>query len=393
MQPLSPSPVLSNGEALAAAEASPAEVAQLAQRAAAVRDHAYGRTLTFSPKVFLPLTNLCRNRCDYCSFRKSPGDAGAWTMTHAEVDSWLARAREEACVEALFCLGDKPEGAFSAYRNTLAEIGHASTVEYLAWAAQAALERGLLPHTNAGVLSRDEMAALRPTNVSLGLMLENISPRLCEKGMPHHRAPDKRPERRVRMIEQAGELAIPFTTGILIGIGETRRERIESLLAIRDLHARSGHIQEVIVQNFTPRPEIVLHALAEQPDLEMQHALALARLILPAEISVQAPPNLNPRRTQLLIDAGLNDFGGISPVTPDYINPRHPWPHLARLAASCAAAGFALRPRLPVYPRYLADPRWVDARLAEPVRRARERMERAGYFAEPDSSAPSAQLS
>jgi FO synthase len=277
-------------------------------------------------------------------------------------------------VEALFCLGDKPEGAFSAYRRTLDTLGHGSTVDYLVWAGEHALERELLPHTNAGVLSAAEMLRLRASNVSLGLMLENISPRLCEKGMPHHRAPDKRPDRRMRMIMEAGELAIPFTTGILIGIGETRRERIESLLAIREAHEKHGHIQEVIVQNFTPRPGIVMEEIDEQADQEMAHAVAMARLILPPEISVQAPPNLNPARTALLIRAGINDFGGISPVTPDYINPRHPWPHLVVLSQACAELGFELRPRLPIYPRYAEQDRFLDERLREPTRRAAQRV-------------------
>jgi len=380
-------PALSDDAALALANADAAGIERLSHRAAALRDATYGSTLTFSPKVFLPLTNLCRNRCDYCSFRKSPGDVGAWTMTHAQVQAWLAQGRDQGCVEALYCLGDKPEGAFSAYRETLATLGHASTVEYLDWGGRAALAQGLLPHTNAGVLTYEDMLRLRQTNVSLGLMLENISPRLCEKGMPHHRAPDKRPERRVRMLEQAGELAIPFTTGILIGIGETRRERVESLLAIRALHLRYGHIQEVIVQNFTPRPEISMHAVAEQADLEMQHAVAMARLILPLEISLQAPPNLNPLRTRMLLRAGINDFGGISPVTPDYINPRHPWPHLSRLAEACAAAGFELRARLPIYDRFLVRPGYLDDALREPVLRARERLECASFAATAPSRA------
>lgn len=361
---------LSASSALALADADRSATERLMARASAVRDARYGRTLTFSPKVFLPLTNLCRNRCDYCSFRKSPGDAGEWTMTHDELDGWLVRAAAQGCVEALFCLGDKPEGAFSAYRRTLATLGHDSTVGYLVWAAGRALALGLLPHTNAGVLTREEMLRLRPLNVSLGLMLENVSPRLCDKGMPHHRAPDKRPERRLAMMREAGELRIPFTTGILIGIGETRRERVESLLAIAELHAAHGHIQEVIVQNFTPRPGIVMHEVDEQDDLEMAHAVALARLILPSEVSVQAPPNLNPRRTELLVRAGINDFGGISPVTPDYINPRHPWPQLLALTEACDALGFRLRPRLPIYPRYLDDPSFIDARLRAPALRA-----------------------
>jgi FO synthase len=312
-------------------------------------------------------------------------------MTHAEVESALGRARAQGCVEALFCLGDKPEGAFGAYRLQLAERGHGDTVDYLEWAGRRALELGLLPHTNAGVLSASDMERLRPVNVSLGLMLENVSPRLCEPGMPHHRAPDKRPAVRLRMLEQAGELRIPFTTGILIGIGETRRERAESLLAIRALHRRYGHIQEVIVQNFTPRPGVPMAETAEPDDLEMAHAVALARLILDPEISVQSPPNLNPSRTALLLRAGINDFGGISPVTPDYINPRHPWPHLESFARACADAGFRLQPRLPIYPQYAARSSFLDAQLHIPVADAAHRLRRAAgagqLLAEPSAAA------
>src|SRR5262245_37895039 len=347
------------------------------QRAAALRDARYGDTLTFSPKVFLPLTNLCRNRCDYCSFRKSPGDAGAWTMNQAELRSWIGRGREQGCIEALFCLGDKPERAFSAYRAELQALGQESTVSYLDWAGRYALSQGLLPHTNAGILSRQDMQLLRGCNVSLGLMLENISPRLCEKGMPHHRAPDKRPAVRVRMIEEAGELAIPFTTGILVGIGETRVERVQSLLAIRDLHRRFGHVQEVIVQNFTPRPEIVMADSPQADDDEMAHAVAMARAILDPEVSVQSPPNLNPARTALLLRAGINDFGGISPVTPDFINPRHPWPQLAALGAACRAEGFNLRPRLPIYDRYLERGEFLSPELRPFVAAAAQRL--AGF--------------
>jgi FO synthase len=363
-----------SAEQLEWADAQGDAIAQLMQRASDVRDRRYGRTVTFSPKVFLPLTNLCRNRCDYCSFRKSPGQRGEWTMTHDDVHGALTRAQAQGCIEALFCLGDKPEGAFSAYRRTLATIGHDSTVDYLEWAGRQALDRDLLPHTNAGVLDRDDMVRLRPLNVSLGLMLENVSPRLCEKGMPHHRAPDKRPERRLRMLREAGELRIPFTTGLLIGIGETRRERLQTLLAIAELHREYGHIQEVIVQNFTPRPEVAMQDVAEQPDLEMAHAVALARLVLPADVSVQAPPNLNPERTAMLLRAGVNDFGGISPVTPDYINPRHPWPHLQRFEQDCAQQGFALRPRLPIYDAFIDGPDFLDAALRTATERTRQRL-------------------
>jgi len=327
------------------------------------RDRTWGEVLTFSPKVFLPLTNLCRNRCDYCSFRKSPGDPGEWTMSPAEVETALDRASATGCVEALFCLGDTPETGFGAYRRLLSGWGFSSTVDYLEWAARMALDRGLLPHTNAGILGRSALERLRRVNVSFGLMLENVSDRLCEPGQPHFRAPDKRPTVRLKMTQQAGELRIPFTSGLLIGIGETWKERLETILAIREVHREHGHIQEVIVQNFRAQSNMVMSAQPEPDELEVAVALALTRLLLPDDISVQAPPNLSPASVALLIDAGLNDWGGISPLTPDYINPEHPWPHLDRLADTCAAKGFELKPRLPVYPKYVKDPDWLDEGL------------------------------
>jgi FO synthase len=365
---------LSDEDALELAARDDVPGAALRAAAAERRDRAFGRRVTFSPKVFLPLTNLCRNRCDYCSFRKSPGDEGEWTMRRDEVLAWLDRAAAQGCGEALFCLGDTPEAAFGAYRQTLAALGFASTVEYLHWSGERALERGLLPHTNAGVLDDAEMARLKEVNVSLGLMLENVSPRLCQPGMPHHKAPDKRPEKRLAMIDGAGRLQIPFTTGILVGIGETRRERVESLLAIRRLHRAHGHIQEVIVQNFRA-VEGTAMARAAEPDEELVvDALALARLILDDDVSLQAPPNLNPASTEALLGAGLNDFGGISPVTPDYINPRHPWPHLVELEQACTRLGFQLRPRTPIYERFVTRPGFLDARLLAPTRALEARL-------------------
>lgn len=333
--------------------------------------------LTFSPKVFLPLTNLCRNRCDYCSFRRSWGQKGAETFSHETTLMWLGRGEAQGCVEALFCLGDTPESEFPEYAAQLASWGHGSTVDYIDWAGRQALARGLLPHTNAGVLSPADIARLRATNVSQGLMLENISPRLCEPGMVHRNAPDKHPQKRMAMLRAAGELKVPFTTGVLLGIGETQAEIVDSLLAIRELHLEFGHIQEVIVQNFRARPRIPMHEAPEPDDIEIARNVALARLILPAEVSVQAPPNLNPHATRLLIDAGINDFGGISPVTPDYINPIHPWPHLIDLELECRAAGFALRPRLPVYPGHLERPGFVEPGLLPAVAAAQARLDSA----------------
>lgn len=368
---------LTDEEALTFADLPGGELGALLEAASAVRDRHFGRRITYSPKVFLPLTNLCRNHCDYCSFRRSPGQDGAWTMSPDEVKSWLERGRELGCAEALFCLGDTPETAFSAYRRTLGDFGHDSTVSYLHWAGRLALDLGLLPHTNAGILTLEDMARLKEVNVSLGLMLENISPRLCLPGMPHHRAPDKRPARRMTMLAQAGQLRIPFTTGILIGIGETRRERVESLLAIRRVHREHGHIQEIIVQNFRTQPGIPMHGAPEPGDYEIAHSVALARLILAPEVSVQAPPNLNPDATRLLLEAGIDDFGGISPVTPDYINPGHPWPHVDALAEACARAGHTLWPRLCIYERFLARPGFLMPALLPAVRAVGQRLARA----------------
>ena len=375
---VAPGETLSDCDALELADVEGRRLDELLEAAAAVRDRAWGRRVTFSPKVFLPLTNLCGNHCDYCSFRRSPRQAGAWTMSPAEVREWLDRAHEQGCSEALFCLGDKPERSFPSYRAELAALGFDGTVDYLCFASRLALERDLLPHTNAGVLSEDDMRRLRPVNVSLGLMLENVSERLCEPGMPHHRAPDKRPELRIAMIDAAGRLRIPFTTGVLVGIGETRRERVESLLAIRELYRRYGHVQEVIVQNFTPRPQVRMKGVAEPVDAEMARTVALARMILDADVSVQAPPNLNPHRTSLLLDAGINDFGGISPVSPDYISPRHPWPRLDELGDACAARGFELGPRVAVYDSFLKKDGFVDPMLVPTVQRERQRLRTAG---------------
>jgi len=363
---------LGASEALALADLPAAQLPDLMARARARRDGAWGSVVTYSPKVFLPLTNLCRNRCDYCSFRRSPGDAGEWTMSPDEVVRSLRSARAAGCVEALFCLGDRADG-WKSYRDLLQSWGHEDTVAYLRWAAEAALAEGLLPHTNAGILSREDMAVLRPVNVSLGLMLESVSERLCERGGPHHGAPDKRPAVRIGMTREAGTLRVPFTSGVLLGIGETARERVQTLLEIRRLHAEHGHIQEVIVQNFRAGPLTPMASSPEPEAPEVLHAVCMARLILPDDVSVQAPPNLNPGATAALLSAGLNDFGGVSPITPDFINPGHAWPHLERLEREVAQAGFTLRPRLPVYDRYCSTA-WLDDRLQGPVGAARARL-------------------
>jgi 7,8-didemethyl-8-hydroxy-5-deazariboflavin synthase CofG subunit len=331
--------------------------------AGGVRDAYWGSTVTYSPKVFLPVTNLCRDRCTYCTFRKDPDDPDAWTMLPDDVAVWSSRGRAMGCIEALMCLGDKPELAFRGYRATLAELGHRTTAEYVQRACRIALDCGLLPHTNAGILSREEMTRLRLVNVSLGLMLESVSPRLRGRGQVHQWAPDKEPAVRLAMLREAGELRIPFTTGLLIGIGETLAERVDTLLAIREVHHTYDHVQEVIVQNFRAKPTIPL-ADATEPDApDLARTIAIARLLLDPEVSVQAPPNLSPDDHALLLRAGLNDWGGISPLTPDYVNPEARWPHVTALAATCRAAGYRLAERLPIYPRYVARPGWLDPSL------------------------------
>ncbi len=309
-----------------------------------------GVDVTFSRNVFLPLTNLCRDRCAYCTFAKLPDDPAAKSYELADVAEVVRGAARAGCIEALFCLGDKPEVAYRPHRDWLRARGFASTAEYLVEACRVAFAGGMLPHTNAGVLSREEMEALRPWNASMGLMLETTSERLRQKGGAHYYAPDKDPARRIRMHEEAGELGIPFTTGLLLGIGETAAERVDTLLVIRDLAERHGHIQEVIVQPFHPKPDTPMRGVAPLTNEEVAGWVALARLILGPDMNVQAPPNLAPDALELLLSAGLNDWGGVSPVTVDFINPEAPWPTLRALRERTEATGARLRERLPVYP-------------------------------------------
>jgi len=349
-----------------------APLAELTAEASAIRDTTYGRIVTYSRKVFIPLTKLCRDVCHYCTFAERPRAGHAAYLSPDEVLA-IARAGAAAgCTEALFTLGDKPELRYRTAREALAERGHTSTIGYLREMCALVLrENGLLPHVNPGVMTRDEIAALREVSASQGLMLESVSTRLCQSGGVHYGSPDKLPEYRLETIRTAGELAVPFTTGILIGIGETRAERLESLIAIRDLHRSGGHIQEVIVQNFRAKPDTRL-ANAAEPDLEdLLWSIAAARLILPPEVHVQAPPNLSPGVYQRLIEAGIDDWGGVSPVTPDHVNPEAPWPEIEALAARTASTGKILVPRLPVYPAYaFAADSWLAPALATAVRRA-----------------------
>ena len=326
----------------------------LMRAAAQLRDQHKGRVVTFSPKIFVPLTNLCRDFCGYCTFRKAPDEPGAKTMTLDEVLRVVRQGKVLGCTEVLFSLGDKPEAIYPEMKLFLAEHGHRRTLDYLYEACQIVLqETELLPHINPGVMSRRDLLRLREVSASMGLMLESTSDRLLMVAGAHHNAPDKKPAVRLRTLEEAGKLHIPFTTGILIGIGETWDERIDALIAIRDLHARYGHIQEVIVQNFRSKPTIPMRRHPNATRNDMLATIAVARLILGGEMNIQAPPNLTPDGYELYLKAGINDWGGVSPLTPDFINPEAPWPELRLLQKKSAEAGFELKARLPVYPEYI----------------------------------------
>jgi FO synthase len=327
--------------------------------------------VTYSPKVFVPLTKLCRDVCHYCTFAQPPRRGERAYMTADEVLAVARAGAEAGCHEALFTLGDKPELRYRAARDELAALGCGTTIEYLARMAELVLsEAGLLPHLNPGVMTRAELELLRPVSASMGLMLESTSLRLAEKGMPHHGSPDKLPAARLETIRLAGELAVPFTTGILIGIGDTREERLEALEAIAALHARYGHVQEVIVQNFRAKPGT---RMADHPEPSLDELIWTARAareVLPADVHLQVPPNLSYDEFPRLLESGIDDWGGVSPVTIDHVNPEAPWPEIERLRAATEAHGFELAPRLPIYPEFVAGlGRWADPRVAREVLR------------------------
>ena len=358
------------GAALRLIRCSDDDLSALLAAARAAKERFKPGGITYSRKVFLPLTNLCRDYCGYCTFRRDPGDPGAHTMTPDEVLA-VARAGEKlGCTEALFSLGDKPELLFLEMRETLRHLGYKSTLHYLEAMCELVLrETSLLPHPNPGLLSAEWIARLAAVSPSMGLMLETTNNALLAPGAAHDNAPDKVPAKRLRTIEDAGRQNVPFTTGLLIGIGESLEDRVDTLLAIRDLHERYGHIQEVIVQNFRVKPAIAMSQWPEPSHGEMLRAVAVARLILP-NVNIQAPPNLSAPYYEDLADAGINDWGGISPLTPDYINPEKPWPHLEHLRQRTEAKGFALQQRLPVYPEFLPAVLSKPGLLSEKLRAA-----------------------
>jgi FO synthase len=335
----------------------------LLSTASSLRNDGHGATITYSKKVFVPVTTMCRDTCTYCTFVKPPGNGGEY-LEPEDVLAIVKAGDELGCTEALLTLGDRPEDKWPQAREFLTEHGASSTLDYVVMMSELIRsESGLFPHANPGIMDRESIASLRKTNVSMGLMLENISDRLTEPGMPHHNCPDKVPAVRVETIREAGRQNVPFTTGILVGIGETAEEIVDSLFALRSLQAEFGHLQEFIIQNFRAKADTRMRNAPEPSMPFFVRVVALARWILGAEANLQVPPNLTDD-FGVYLDAGINDWGGVSPLTIDWVNPEAPWPQLERLEAVTSAHGFTLRPRLPVYPEYLTA-RWIDTDLFE----------------------------
>lgn len=342
----------------------------LLETAGAVRDHFKGRSVSYSRKVFIPLTHLCRDYCGYCTFRSDPQAGVQPYMMPEEVLAVAEAGRRAGCKEALFSLGDQPELVFPEAKEFLKKLGFSRTLEYLAAMSELVLEKtGLLPHSNPGLMGEEDLRRLRETNVSVGLMLESASPRLGRPGGAHWKAPDKVPSLRIRTIESAGRLSMAFTTGILIGIGETHEERVDALLAIHSANKKYGHIQEVIVQPFRVKPDIRMAQAPEPSKQDLQRTIAVARLILGGRMNLQSPPNLLSKDYPDLLQAGINDWGGISPVTKDFINPEAAWPQISSLAARSADAGFVLRERLAIYPEFSSRAEFVHSRLQPHLRK------------------------
>jgi 7,8-didemethyl-8-hydroxy-5-deazariboflavin synthase CofG subunit len=353
---------VSRGEAYELIRAEGPDLDYLFGAAAKVRRQRTGRVITYSRKVFIPLTNLCRDTCGYCTFVRDPDDPHAHTMTPDEVLAVAEAGRRAGCKEALFSLGERPELRYPAYRHWLEDRGYQSTIDYLAAMCRVVFEEtGLLPHANPGTMSWEEIEKLRPFSPSMGMMLESVSKRLLRAGQAHHACPDKVPAARLHTLETAGELGVPFTTGILIGIGETLDERVDALLAIRDIHLRYGNIQEVIVQNFRAKPNTRFARWPEPEPLDLVRTAAVARLIFGNDVNLQIPPNLTPDQYGYLLRSGINDWGGISPVTLDHINPEKAWPEVRKLREVTGQAGFELRERLSVYPGHLQKNRTLLA--------------------------------
>ncbi len=334
---------------------------ELFKTANVLRNKNHKKIVSFSKKAFFNIVNLCRDTCSYCTYKAEPEDSKLSLMTMKNVEDLSRLAKKYRCTEALFVTGERPEQTFQEARNWLKQEGFSSTAEYLVHASELALKEGLFPHTNAGNLTKTELAQLQKTNVSMGLMLENVSERLTERDMPHHGAPSKYPKPRLAVLENAGDLGIPMTTGLLVGIGETPYEIIDSIFAIKKLHDKYGHIQEVILQNFQPKPDTFMNAHPSAAEDYFKIVVALTRIILP-KMNIQIPPNLSPSSYQSFLSVGINDWGGISPLTPDYVNPEFSWPEIKNIEKNSSDAGYELKARFPIYPEFF---KFVSSDLQE----------------------------
>lgn len=350
------------------------QIPYLLLAASVIRNNSKGKVLTYSKNVFVPITQLCRNHCGYCTFKIEPGE-GALLIAPDEAIEIAKKGSELGCTELLFVTGDKPELTYEVYRDALAELGFKTTAEYLIDISKEGLKYGIFPHTNLGLSNTEELSAFRQSNPSMGLMLENISDRLLKKGNAHHRCADKVPKLRMQTMKDAGELRIPWTSGILVGIGETWEERIDSLFALRDLNNEYGHIQEIIVQNFVPKEGILMEKFPPPTFIDMLKTVAISRLIFDHDMNIQIPPNLNNKNFPLYVFAGINDLGGVSPLTIDYVNPESPWPQVDRMEKEVQQLGFQLRERLPVYPEFIKE-EFIDPYVLQKVN---ESVDEQGY--------------
>ncbi|HLE26443.1 MAG TPA: 7,8-didemethyl-8-hydroxy-5-deazariboflavin synthase CofG [Thermodesulfobacteriota bacterium] len=353
------------------------EIVFLVLAASEVRERGKNKTVTFSKNVFVPLTRLCRDHCGYCTFRIEP-EEGELFVPPDEVINAAREGASVGCKELLFVTGDKPELVYTVYRDALERLGHKTTAEYLVAMSEAVLKENIFPHTNLGIANHDELSALRESNASMGLMLENISPRLLQKGEAHYRSPDKVPKLRIRTMEYAGELRIAWTSGILVGIGETLEERVDSLFAIKRLSQDYGHIQEIIIQNFSPKPGIPMELHPVPTFLDMLKTVGISRLMFGEKMNIQVPPNLNPKAFPLLVLAGANDLGGVSPMTIDYVNPEAPWPQVERMERVLNELELNLRERLPIYPEFISE-EFLDKRVLERMTKV---IDSSGYVAQ-----------
>ena len=344
--------VINRKEALYLVNIERNEIPYLLLTASKLRDRGKGEVLTYSKNVFVPLTQICRNHCGYCTFKYEPGE-GPLFMSPDEVLDMAKKGAELGCTELLFVTGDKPELKYPIYKEALQKLGYESTADYLIAMGEAGLKENIFPHTNLGLATSEELVQFRGSNPSMGLMLENISTRLLKKGQAHYRCPDKVPKLRMKTMELAGELRIPWTSGILVGIGETWEERVQSLFALKELNDEYGHLQEIIIQNFSPKPGIIMEKYPPPSFVEMLKLVAISRLLFGEGMNIHIPPNINPETYPLFIHAGINDLGGVSPVTIDYVNPEAPWPKLEIMQDMVEELGFTLRERLPVYPEFI----------------------------------------